>query len=865
MLDTWLTWQTLKDDVIAEVGPRLDAQARQLLGSSPEAVRGASPSFYEHHILIELVSEGSGSSQRVFGLHGGDATRWLDGSSAPIHDTNAAESLELTEEKVHDYVRFFLYFVRGDAGGFVLIESPDEIVASSDDQDVTDVRSRVTPPRTRGTDESGRWLVDCSLAYDDALFAATLALAADGNIEMTDDEPIASLEGLSIPEYAPLRPAGAEPLASTGDREVTEAIVAVLLEDAIRDRDSDSAVGGGLLRHFNAETGGETPIARFARLVAGSVPVVIIESDIPFVEEFVAGLIDGRDEAPASSPQLFSVYGGRVIDDAERTAHELSIGETPALLGCDRRNDVPEPLRRIADLVLTFPRIDRGRFARIFERVFGATPAQGWDSPGTDWTRYLVPADFHTPRRLGLPPGEAVPFMRERVEARLRQVTPDVGPGLQELQGMGEARQICEDVLTDVQAALDGRIPWSAIDKGLLLVGAPGTGKTTLARALARECGIKFVVGSAAGWQAAGSLDSHILAMRADFGEARRYAPSILFIDELDSVGNREKFAGQNLSYNTAVVDALLEQIQGIDTADPVIVIGATNYADNVDPALRRAGRLDQVIAIPLPNIGALGEIFEYYLAPYRSRRELEDDVDAKALASLSLGLTGADAEFFVRGAARRARRAGRKITQDDLFAEVTRRPRHSDSAPRLGKEELRRVSVHEAGHTVARLTGGRRGEDITYVTVVPRLDGSLGFVASMPSDANVETRREVLESLETALAGRAAEEIVFGADDISTGAGGSSRSSDLAVATAMAEQLVCQSGLGSDGTLRWTERPSAPQDDQIAALLTESYTSIVARLERERPLLDRVTEILVETQELSGGELRRLLVARES
>ena len=123
---------------------------------------------------------------------------------------------------------------------------------------------------------------------------------------------------------------------------------------------------------------------------------------------------------------------------------------------------------------------------------------------------------------------------------------------------------------------------------------------------------------SASNWQSAGALDSHLRAMHADFAEAQRYAPAILFIDEIDSIGSRDQLGGQNAVYQTEVINALLEEIQGIEATGNVIVIGATNYLDRVDPALRRAGRLDQVVEIPLPNIESLDQIYRYYLEDYR-------------------------------------------------------------------------------------------------------------------------------------------------------------------------------------------------------------------------------------------------------
>jgi AAA+ superfamily predicted ATPase len=910
---SWVAWRPLEEEQVSEVLTRLAERAPQFVdGTDLAGARCSELAFYDHHVLFDLRFESE--PEHVFGLHGPDETYWLDGTSAAIHDTNEAEELELTDDIVHDYVRFFLYFVRGDSGPFVLIESQGRLAladGSESDGDASElqtreatIRGRITPLTTSSTDESGRWIVNGAVAYDNAFFAATLAVAANGEVEMIDDEPVGTLDGLRVPDYLSLEiPAEASAPSSDEvieeategsedllrDRDVTQAIVAVLLEGAFRERDSSADDSHTLLGHFNTETSGGTPIERLAGLVSRSTPVMIIESDIPFVEDFVAGLIDGPTQAvtggaiaragalnideirclvdPTNSAvklHLISFHAYRGVYDVERTAHELALGDAAVLIGCDRSTDVPEPLRRIADLVLTFPRIDRKRFARIFERVFHAKPTPGWDAPGADWTRYLVPADFHAPRRMKLSPDDALRFLAERVKARLAAVTPDVGPRLDQLEGMGEARQICEDLMTDIRAAQAGEIPWSSVDKGMLLVGDPGTGKTTLARALAKECGIKFIVASAAGWSSAGALDSHLRAMRDDFAEARRYAPAILFIDEIDSIGSREAFTGHNASYSTQVVNALLEQIQGISTVDPVIVIGATNYAEKVDPALRRSGRLDQIVRLPRPNIAALEKIFEYYLEEHRADKQVAPDVETRTLAELAWGLTGADVERFVRGSARRARRAGGKIKQEHLVAEITQRPRRPDSAPRLGKEEIKRVAVHEAGHTVARLLSSTQGKDLTYVTIVPRMDGSLGFVATAPLDGHVLTRRTLLERLETILAGRAAEEIVFGSDDVGAGAGGSSEDSDLAVATRLAELVVCQSGLGDDDDLHWTSEPTPAQEKQIRALLGKAYGNIVARLEDRRELLDRIVEILEQKQELSGTELRQLLAKEE-
>ena len=905
----WASWTLCEDDEGNEALTRLAGKLPAFFGDSTlVSCRWSALSFYKDHRLMELQFFREHGMARAYALHGLHDTAWLNGESNPIHEVNDAESLELTATTVADYVGFFFYFLRADDGAFVLIESGDEVQPAADteegdaddDETLTLGAARATahPVSIRGLDDAGRWLLDATVTYGGHLFTASVAVESDGVVEMIDDEPVGALGRLVVPQ-APsleLEADGVPPSedvrldtpkerraagdALLRDRQVTEAVVTVLLEEAIRELNNDTRAGNKLLRRFNLETQAGKPIKQLTRLIDSNA-IVIVESDIPFVEDVVAQLVapsETTDRTARGSAingddlrceitvndytrlYLLSFHAYRGLFDAERAAHDLAFSEAPVLIGCNQAADVPEPLRRIADCTVTFPRIDRRRFARIFEGVFDSKPAAGWEAGGADWTQFLVPGDFHLARRLALGPGDALSVLKDRVEARLLQLTPDDDLTMADLHGMGEARQIAEDLIGDIRAAEAGRIPWSAVDKGLLLIGAPGTGKTTLAKAIAKECGIKFVIASAAAWQSAGALDVHLRAMRTCFAEARRYAPAILFIDELDSIGSRERLQGSGDQYQTEVINALLEEIQGIDSAASVIVIGATNYLEKIDPALRRAGRLDQVVEISLPNTKSLENIFDHYLSRYqKSGGELGPDIDKKALADLAFGSTGADVEFFVRGAARRARRETRPVGQNDLIAEITRRPRRPENAPQLAAAARHRIAVHEAGHTVARLISSTQGEDLTFVSIIPRLDGSLGFTAAVPDNTRVMTRRTMLEELETVLAGRASEELAFGADDIGAGAGGTSSGCDLAVATRLATLIVCQSGFGGDGFLRWTTEPTATQEGKIDDVIRGAYESILGRLQACKPLLDRVAAALEEKQELTGSELRRL------
>lgn len=567
-----------------------------------------------------------------------------------------------------------------------------------------------------------------------------------------------------------------------------------------------------------------------------------------------------RIRMPPSGPALallpFHAY--RSLVDVERVAHDVASREISCLIGCEHVSQLPESLRQVVDLTLTLPRLDEEHFDALFRRVLGVAPPPDWRDGDTHWVTHVHHSDFQHPQGLRLTAEEALGYISERARKRLHSVQADRGLGLRELYGLGEARIFAEDLITDIHEAIAGRIDWKAVDRGVLLVGSPGTGKTTLARAIAKDCGIRFVGASAASWQAAGHLGDHIRAMRSDFALARRFAPAILFIDEIDSIGNREQFSGQNAQYSTQVVNALLEQLQGLDPAAPVIVIAATNHVDRVDQALRRAGRLDRAIEIPLPNTEALTQIYEHYLGQY-APEERAPDLDPRALGRLSFGSTGADVELFVRGAARRARRARRAIRQSDVIDEITRKPRDPASSRRLTPDELHRVAVHEAGHVLASWLLDEKGDSLGFVSVVPRADNTLGFVARVASERVLMTRSEYLGQLQVLLAGRAAEEIVFGEEGISGGSGGE-EASDLAQATRRALALVMFHGLGPDRNLMWSRTPSAEQLHQAGEILRDCYKAALMKLSQNRATLQRVADALVEHQELTGEEVRRLI-----
>ncbi len=852
--------------------------------------------FYPNLELVTLRLAGLEGVERAFVLFSDDHCLWLDGSSAPIHKANYLESIVVTAAQVLDYVRFFCFFVQGTDGSFNLLEAPDSLTATTATAPQLEAARKVIVERPfAAVEEEGGFRVTAAMAYRQTLFETTLVVARDGDVQMVDDTSLLSLDGFDYPDGPQLAEEPGDPIPdvssptapieprSRSDRDATEAMVSVLLNEA-----TAAKLNHTLLQRFNSKSEAAGAIATLVRFVTEFTPVIIIESDIPFIEDIAAGIINANgklfsraeiERAHAASHddgcctvalgdskklRLISFHAYRKLWDAEWTAHLLGMDSAVVLIGCEQVKDVPGALQQVADLVLTLPHVDGKLFPRIFKRVFGVAAPPGWDAPNADWPRYLQHTDFHAPLRLGLSIEETIVYLRGRSHERLAEVSPGESPRLDELHGMGEAREVAEDLIADVAAARSGKIPWSAVDRGLLLVGAPGTGKTTLVKAIAQACDVKFVQASATQWQSMGSLDAHLRAMRDSFNEARRFAPAILFIDEIDSIGNRELLTGHNAGYFTDIINALLEQMQGMNPEEPVIVIAATNHVSKVDPALRRAGRLDQTISIPLPSVAALEQIFGFYLKPYRADALIGEDIDEHLLGQLAFGLTGADVEFFVRGAARRARKEGRKISQADLTAAVTRRPRQRNGLFRLSADDMRRVAVHEAGHALCAYLGDKGNAPPTYVSIIPRSDGSLGFTATIPSDSMLLTRAQLDARLRTMLAGRAAEELVFGADGVSSGAGGA-ETSDLAVATRLATYVVCTSGLGPSHGLYWTTAASPKQQHEAEQLLADAYRATLGILSANRAALERISAGLVAEQELTGQRVKELINAAPS
>ncbi|WP_419898643.1 AAA family ATPase [Roseomonas sp. USHLN139] len=343
-------------------------------------------------------------------------------------------------------------------------------------------------------------------------------------------------------------------------------------------------------------------------------------------------------------------------------------------------------------------------------------------------------------------------------------------PRLDGLHGMDEAVHWGWDVARDLADYAAGTLPWREVDRGAVLFGPTGTGKTTFAKALAAQCSVPLVTGSLAQWQGArdGHLGTTLGAMQRTFDEARKSAPCILLVDEIDAFGDRAAFGRRERDYAVQVVNAFLEELDGAAGREGVVVVGCCNDASRLDPAILRPGRLEHLIQVPLPDQAALAAILRHHLGD-----ELPD-ADLPRLALIGLGSTGAEAERWVRGMRRRARNARRGATLLDLEAEV--RGRASSPPP----ASLRRTAIHEAGHAL--MLALERPGAVIAATIVPSR-GLAGRVHWKQVDETrpAFTRAALLATLREALAGRAAEEELLGEASATSGGG---LESDLCRAT---------------------------------------------------------------------------------
>ncbi|WP_417692398.1 AAA family ATPase [Roseibium sp.] len=427
---------------------------------------------------------------------------------------------------------------------------------------------------------------------------------------------------------------------------------------------------------------------------------------------------------------------------------------------------------------------------------------------------------------------------------------------LETLAGLGDAGDWGRELAADLKDWSAGELPWSEVNRGVLVAGPPGTGKTTYAKALAKTCGVELVASSLAQWQSAGHLGDLLKAMRGTFAEARKKTPCILFLDEFDSVGDRRTVQGDNAHYVVEKINGLLECLDGVEDREGIVVVAACNHPQFVDPAFLRPGRLEQTIRIPLPDRPAREQILRWHL------KGSLDGEDLTVIADCLEGHSGADIEKLVRDARRAARKAKRKLHYEDIVSKLPKRIA-------VSREDLRRIAVHEAGHAIVHAVVGE-GE-IVRLKIEPDLNmqrqvAEAGFLEVARPELKGRTRKDYEAQLMVHLGGLAAEELVFG--EIADGGGGS-MGSDLASATQIATEMEASFGFG-DSLVHLAPSGSKQVGDvlltdhalrrRVEATLAKAYVDARAILEENEPAHCALVDALLERHKLDGREVLEII-----
>lgn len=436
-----------------------------------------------------------------------------------------------------------------------------------------------------------------------------------------------------------------------------------------------------------------------------------------------------------------------------------------------------------------------------------------------------------------------------------KEVTPEKNvKTFKDVKGCDDAKQELEEVVEYLKnptkfTRLGGKLP-----KGILLTGAPGTGKTLLAKAIAGEAGVPFF------YRAGSEFEEMFVGVgarrvRSLFQAAKKKAPCIIFIDEIDAVGSTRK---QWEGHTKKTLHQLLVEMDGFEQNEGIILMAATNFPDILDPALTRPGRFDRHIVVPNPDVKGRQEILELYLQD----KPLADDIDVKAIARGTPGFNGADLSNLVNIAAIKAAVEGAdKLTSAQLEFAKDRIIMGTERKTMFLSEESKKLTAyHESGHAiVAYNTDG--AHPIHKATIMPR-GSALGMVTQLPSsDETSVSKKQLLARLDVCMGGRVAEELIFGQDQITTGA-----SSDLQTATELAHYMVSNCGMSNAvGPIHIKERPSPEMQSRIDAevlkLLRDAYDRVKALLSKHEKALHALANALLEYETLNAEDVKRILL----
>ena len=408
----------------------------------------------------------------------------------------------------------------------------------------------------------------------------------------------------------------------------------------------------------------------------------------------------------------------------------------------------------------------------------------------------------------------------------------------------------------------------ASMPKGVLLVGPPGTGKTMLAKAVAGEANVPFfsISGSEFVEMFVGMGASKV---RDLFKQAKEKAPCIVFIDEIDAIGQKRsggQYGGNDEREQT--LNQLLTEMDGFEGNTGVIILAATNRPESLDPALTRPGRFDRRVPVELPDLKGREDI----LKVHAKKIKVADDVDFSKIARMAAGASGAELANIVNEAALRAVRNGRKFANEsdmEESIEVVIAGYQKKNQILTDKEKLR-VSYHEVGHALVAAMQNHSAP-VQKITIIPRTSGALGYTMQVDKGNHyLVTREELLDEIATLTGGRAAEEVEFGS--VSTGA-----SNDIEKATRLARQMITQYGmsdnfgmvaletvqnqyLGGDASLACSAETQAEIDREVVDLVDQMHRKALQILRANKSKLDEISQYLYEKETISGDEFMSIL-----
>ncbi|MDO4619595.1 MAG: ATP-dependent zinc metalloprotease FtsH [Lachnospiraceae bacterium] len=573
-----------------------------------------------------------------------------------------------------------------------------------------------------------------------------------------------------------------------------------------------------------------------------------------------SGLLSGSSSQKITYDQFIKMLNNNEVSSVVINSDSIDITTKNALSAratvtytATLTEDLTALTERLADAGVTFSRKENSALNTIIEMVLSFL---------LPFVLFMVVMSFAM-NRMGRGNG-MMGIGKNRAKTYVQKNT---GVTFKDVAGEDEAKESLQEVVEFLHnperyVEIGAKLP-----KGALLVGPPGTGKTLLAKAVAGEANVPFfsLSGSEFVEMFVGVGASRV---RDLFEEAKKNAPCIIFIDEIDAIGKSRdsgRFGGNDEREQT--LNQLLAEMDGFDSSKGLLILAATNRPEVLDPALLRPGRFDRRVIVDRPDLKGRVAI----LKVHAKNVSMDDTVDLDAVALATGGAVGSDLANMINEAAILAVKHGRRaVSQKDLLEAVEVVLVGKEKKDRiLGPEERRIVSYHEVGHAL--LTAlQKNAEPVQKITIIPRTMGALGYVMQVPEEEKfLNTKKELEARMVVAFGGRAAEEIVF--DTVTTGA-----ANDIEQATAIARAMITQYGMSEkfglmglasqqnkylDGraVLNCGDQTATEIDHEVMELLKKSYEEALRLLREHRETMDKIAEYLIQKETITGSEFMKI------